>query len=149
MRFDPKSDHEIQAMDLLPEGIYQCEVVQATDKISKSGNEMIELKIRVWDLNGKERLIFDYLLPQMARKLKHFAVATSMQDKYDLGTIMADDCSGKFISVEITIQPGNPKPDGSGHYAAKNSVKDYMASSNKPEKSTEESSSGFDDDIPF
>ncbi len=154
MRFDPKSDEEIQTMDLMDEGIYPCQVEHATDKISKSGNEMIELKLRIWDANGRERLIFDYLLPQMAKKLKHFAVNAGLQEKYDNGTILADDCVGKTMAVELFVQLGKPKPDGSGDYPAKNSVRDYCGSSSssapkETEKSVDNSHPSFDDDIPF
>jgi Protein of unknown function (DUF669) len=157
MRFDPQTDEQLATMDLMEEGIYPCEVVTASDKVSRSGNEMIELKLRVWDQRGRERLIFDYLLPQMAKKLKHFAVAAGLADKYEMGTISSEDCVGKQMSVEISIQAGKQKPDGSGDYPPKNSVKDYSASSSsgvdvKPRAAepVSELNPPFDDsDIPF
>lgn len=153
MKFDPKTDKELELMEIVPEGLYPCEVADAKDKVSRSGNEMIELKLKLWDEMGRERLVFDYLLPQMAKKLKHFAVASGMLDKYDHGSISAMDCIGKSITAEIGIQEGQDKPDGSGKYPAKNAVKDYMIATPQDMAAKRASQAApvdqFNDSIPF
>ncbi len=151
MNFPPKTEEEIQAMGLIEEGTYPFEVLEAKDSKSKSGNEMIELKLRIWDNLGRERQCFDYLLEAMAFKLRHFCEAVGLLDKYNAGTLLASDCLSRCGKLELVVQPGKQKPDGS-YYQDKNSVKDYV----KPEggavtASTEaaKDSDFKDDDVPF
>jgi len=122
MKFNPKTEQELKAMNLIEPGIYDYQVIDAKDTISKnSGNEMIELKLKIWDIEGRERLVFDYLLESFAHKLRHFAESNSMLDKYEAGQFHASDCLGKSGKAEIIIQK-----DKTGLYSDKNSVKDYV-----------------------
>ncbi len=154
MQFKPKTQEEIMfesnAISLIMPGIYSFEVVEATNKLSKAGNEMIELKLKVWDDNGRERIIFDYLLESMAHKLKHFCESAGLLDKYEMGNIDEMDCMGKSGLVDIIIQKGNKKPDGS-MYADRNSVKDYLIKEGftKPKLTLAANNDIIDDDIPF
>lgn len=151
MRFEPKSNEELEVMDLIPEGIYNAQVLQAQDKLSKNGNEMVQVVLQIWDSEGRPRPVYDYLLPQMAKKLKHFAVAADLLERYEQGSILAEHCIGKCLNVEIIIQQGKQRPDGSGDYPAKNSVKDYQVkndSVSQPVKAASESDF-IEDDIPF
>ena len=152
MRFAPKSDTELQELGLMPEGIYSLEVTEAQDKVSKSGNEMIALKLTVNAGDHSGRPVFDYLLESMGFKLKHFTEAASIPHKYTDGSLNALDCMGKLVKAHIVISP--PK-DG---YAAKNSVKDYVvktgaeqsfAPSAPKANVTEDKKEEFDQDLPF
>lgn len=147
MRFTPKSENEIQMMNLMDAGTYSFFVISSKDEISKNNNEQIKLKLKVWDVNGSEHIIYDYLLEAMAYKLRHFCEITDLIDKYNNGAINAIDCEHKTGKVEIIIQAGQNRPDG-GKYADKNSVKDYVKSIGKIEtaKTQEEF---FNDDVPF
>lgn len=142
MRFTPLTEQEIYTSLLLPEGSYNFEVITAKEKISKSGREMIELQLKLWGIDGKEHVIFDYLLEAMKFKLIHFCEATGLKEKYGNGNLNATDCEYKTGKVEIIIQSGQTKPDGS-KYQDKNSVKDYLIIEKKVESSTEE----FKDDL--
>lgn len=150
MNFQPHSEQEIQAMGLIEEGVYPFEVIEAADKKSKSGNDMIELKLKLWDNLGRERQCFDYLLEAMAFKLRHFCEAVGLLDKYEAGSLQASDCLSRSGKLELVIQEGKQNPNG-GTYPNKNSVKDYI----KPEggavskPSEEAKDDGFSDDIPF
>jgi hypothetical protein len=148
MRFQPKSEEEIQTMSLMHPGIYDFEVIKATDKVSRSGKEMIELQLSVWDTNGKPHTIYDYLMDAMAYKLRHFTEVAGLIDKYNAGIIDEADCLGKSGSVEIIIQKGQPKPDG-GFYSDKNSVKDYIVGKPRNNRETKEEEITFSDDVPF
>jgi hypothetical protein len=148
MRFQPKSESEIQSMNLLQDGVYPFEVVEAHDRISKSGNDMIELKLKLWDSEGHERIIFDYLLEKMAYKLRHFAEISGLLDKYESGEINYLDCLHKTGNVEITIQKGQQKNEG-GYYPDKNSVKDYVKKGNGLLISAPKKDDFLDDEIPF
>lgn len=149
MKFSPKSEQEIQALGLIAPGVYSFEVVEANDKISKKGSEMIELKLKIWYINGAERVVFDYLLEAMSYKLRHFAECTGILDKYNAGHVMADDCLHLCGKVELIIQDGQPKPEG-GYYPSKNSVKDYVKIEGEAVTIASASTEGdFQDDIPF
>lgn len=145
MRFTPKTEKEIQEMNLISPGIYDFEVISASDKMSKTGNEMIELKIKIWDINNQERIIFDYLLEAMSFKLRHFAEATGLLQKYESGMLLAKDCLGKSGKVEIIIQK-----DKNGQYGDKNAVKDYISlSETSHAEPIKKDDSFLNDEIPF
>lgn len=121
MNFTPKSKEELAVMNLIAPGIYDYLIIDAKEKLSKSGHEMIELKLKIWDIHGHERVVFDYLLEAMAHKLRHFAESNGLLDKYESGSITANDCLNKSGKVEIIIQK-----DKTGQYGDRNSVKDYV-----------------------
>lgn len=144
MKFNPKSEQELEASLLIPQGIYDFEVIKAEDTVSKSGNDMIKLQLKVWDKEGKVHILFDYLLEQMHFKLRHFAEYTGMLDKYELGCFEASDCVHRCGQAEVIVQ------EAQGNFPTRNSVKDYVKvdkSAIKQElKKVEEF---FDDSLPF
>ena len=150
MRFKHLSDEELQSFFLAEPGIYDFEVIDAKDRVSKSGNEMIELKIKIWDKDGNQRVIFDYLLEAMKFKLKHFADCCGLTNKYKADEIGSLDCVGKSGKVDIIIQQGQPNPAG-GYYPDKNSVKDYVQPDENvvQAKKVSNGEDFFNDDVPF
>jgi hypothetical protein len=127
---------------LLSDGVYDFTVVHAEEKISQSGNEYIFLKLGIWDDQGRERLIFTNLA--LIKLLKHFCDISGLQDKYQLGEVLALDCLHKMGKVEIGIEKGKPKLEG-GMYPDKNIVKDYI----KTTKLEIEPVKFIDDSLPF
>ncbi len=120
MRFTPKSEHEIEAENLLPKGTYDFEVAKAEDGTSKRGNEMIKVALKVFAPNGGTPFVYDYLLEAFLSKLLNFCSCTGLMDRYSAGALTADDCWGKVGKVEIDIEPA------SGKFKAKNVVVDYV-----------------------
>jgi hypothetical protein len=118
MRFTPKTEEELAMDGLLPEGVYDFEVIEAQNKVSKKGNEMIELKLKVYDQNGGFRFIMDYLLESFLPKLLSFAKATGTRAAYDSGEYTSYNCLNTAGKVQIKIVPA-------GEYPAKNEVKMY------------------------
>lgn len=149
--FTPMTDEDFNALNLMEDGIYDFEVVRSTKRISKQGNLMAELNINVWDKQGKQHLIFDYLvfstIPLNIKKVKHFCDATGLIEEYKKGEIPEDleRLSGK---VHIGIREPKPNPSG-GFYPKTNTVIDYVA--NKENKSTVPTTDNeiVDDEIPF
>jgi len=133
MNFEPLTDEQIDLQGLMPEGFYPFEVINAEEKISNSGNPMIALKLKVWDADGKERGMLDWIMPSFARKLKHFCKITDMLDKYSAGTLLAEDCEGKSGHLRVANERDK---DGK----MRNRVADYV-------KVTD--GKMIDDDIPF
>jgi len=126
MKFTPMTADELARASLLPAGTYGFEVINALDKISKTGNEMIELKLNVFG-NDSEAHVFDYLLEKMAFKLRHFAECVGLLADYENGALDAYRCNGKVGMLKLGIEPGNEA------YGPKNVVKDYIP----PEKAVE------------
>lgn len=144
----PKTEEELDLFPIVDDGIYDFEVLRSTKKLSKSGNEMAELKIKFWDKKGAVHTINDYLvfadINLCIRKIKHFCEATGLKDNYDKGEIpeQLGGYSGKF---KIGQREGNPKPDG-GFYAPQNIVEDYV----KPEtESLTHKNEFINDELPF
>ncbi len=150
MKYQPKTEKQIIEEGLAPAGIYSFEVYEAADKTSKTGNDMIELKLRLFDHEGTSRgMVTDYLLEKLAYKLRHAAVACGLEDVYNNGELTATDFKDKMGEVKIRIQE-----DKEGKYPAKNVVADYVV---KKETANGEPPAGhpaneappFDPDIPF
>lgn len=121
MQFIPMTEEEINLLDLIEPGIYQFLVMAGEDVISKNGNEMIKLTIKIWDKNGSERIVFDYLLTQIPHKIRHFCTTTDQLHKYEQGTLSDRDCKGKSGNLKLGIQK-----DKTGQYKDKNVVIDYV-----------------------
>lgn len=135
MKFTPKSqdtitreERERKAKRLLPPGDYDFEVIQAEDKVSNAGNDMIKLTLRVFAPDGTTVLVDDYLMEKMAYKLRHFADGTGLTARYDSGEMVAFDCVG--ASGKVTL-----KHETSEKYDPKCVVKDYVVG-DKSEKPT-------------
>ena len=124
MRFTPKSKEELEFENLLPKGEYDFEVVKAEDAVSKKGNEMIKLNLKVFNGDGFQ-FVTDYLMEAMAFKLRHFFETVGMIASYEAGTVDAADLVGCAGKVRIDIEPA------SGDYASKNVVKDYVSKAKK------------------
>ncbi len=149
MRFTPKTDQEIAEQNLIPKGVYHFEVLEASNQISKSGNEMIKLKLKVWTHDGKERVMFDYLLEAFAKKIKHFCEITGQLDKYETGCLFPEDCIFKMGKVEVGVEVGKPNDKG-GMYPDKNTILDYIKSEADAAPATDKKADvPFDDDVPF
>lgn len=158
--FPVMSDQEIQEMNLVGEGSYQFEVmgIQDTDANgnalkSQAGNLMIKLTLKFWDGNGRERLVYDYLvsMASMVYKIKHFCESVGLN--YDAGQFNPRECIGRGGVLQIIIQKGKKKPDSNEFYPDKNAVKDYIKSEThtegQPNKKAKSDEPFHDDDIPF
>lgn len=139
MKFDPKSEEEVNNFPVLQAGEYPFEVMSAEEKTSQAGNPMIEVKLKVWGTDGAEVHVFDYLVEKVAYKLRHFCFAIGLGKEYSNGTVEADDCVGRGGLVILKVRPAQ------GEYAEKNETKDYK-SNGKPIPPRVEKPK---DDVPF
>jgi len=113
-------DELARSSSLLEEGVYPFEVISASETISKTGNEMIKIKLNVFGQNGQQAHVLDYLLEKLAFKLRHFCEVTGLLPKYDNGSLSELDCEGKQGWLKLKVEPAT------GGYSAKNSVADYV-----------------------
>lgn len=131
MKFQPKSEIDLQNDNLWPVGVYGFEVLedvtlgqnhyQTIDRVSKNGNEMIQLVLKVYNDDGRFITVIDYLLESIAYKLRHAAAACGLLDKYETGILTAADFKGKSGNLKLKIDK-----DKTGQYSDRNGVADYV-----------------------
>ena len=152
MRFEPKTRQQLEDEEkkrleesLLPKGTYDFEVFRAEEAVSKKGNDMIALGLRIFAPDGSVPFVNDWLLEAMAYKLRHFCETTGLLAKYDDGSLCAEDCKHAAGKVQLDIEKAK------NNYGPKNVVKDYGAGPESDEmpshKATKDPSE--EDDIPF
>ena len=145
MRYDPTPEDQLNQRTLLAEGEGTFEVLKAEDKISKAGNEMIELLLKVWDKDGKQSTIFDYLVSNQQWKILHFFKSTGSVKDYLEGDLDPQNLIGTGGKLKIAVKK-DPQ------YGDQNKVADYLEGGATAKQSTEEvhpSTSNDDDSIPF
>jgi hypothetical protein len=146
MKFQAKSEAKLIEEKLLPVGEYPYEIYDAADKVSKAGNDMIELGLKVFRPDGRSEIISDYLLPTLPFKLIHAAQSCGLGGKYNTGVLTADDFIGKGGILKLKIQ------DAKDGWPARNVVADYVVDKNNLGGAgiKEETKPFIDDsDIPF
>lgn len=124
MRVTPMSEEQIEEqrqMKLLTPGEGDFEIVAATNERSKkSGADMIKLRLKVWDSEGEQSTVFDYLMDAMPHKCRHVAYACGLGHCYEQGDLAAEDFVGKSGRCVIKIKPAK------GEYKAGNEIEDYV-----------------------
>lgn len=80
-------------------GIHLARIEHAIDAVSKAGNEMLQLEVKVGPLTLKSWVVF---IPSQMENLKQFAgaIGKKVVDGKTL-TIEAEDCIGKLTKVEL------------------------------------------------
>lgn len=126
MKLTPRTAAEIAEMGLLPKGEYDFEVIGAEDAKSGPnskvpGTEMIKLDLAVFSSTGRRFFVKGLLHPSMEVQLRHFCEGVGLMDKYEDGSLDADDCKGKSGRVKIKVTE-----DKSGQYPPKNEVADWV-----------------------
>lgn len=138
MKVSPKTEKELNEMNLIPIGDYPFEVLDAQDKKSKKGSDMIELQLAIF-VGDSRRLLTDFLLDAMPGKLFHFCQYTGLADKYAKGELTAEDCLGKSGYLTVKTSKGKKK-DGPGdeYWPDRSSVDDYIRGPFKKEGAVSE-----------
>lgn len=143
--FTPKSEEEITKSGLLEKGEYDFVVKSAQIKPSKSsGKPMVELVLGVWDKEGREHTIFDYLVDAIEYKIRHFCYSVGLGDKYEAGGFYPEESIGKNGLCKVFI-----KEDKSGQYPPKNSIADYLQGKKEMKTNPKQEEEFKDDDVPF
>lgn len=151
MKFTPLDEEALNAQrGILKEGEADFEVMIANDKFSKSsGQPMIELKLKVWDCEGKEGIIFDYLVGNVQWKLHQFLASVGRLDLYESGDVNTDILLGMCGKALLKLQK-----DKTGKYPDQMRVTEYFIPSAPTENKKESTQSpasilANEDDIPF
>jgi hypothetical protein len=124
MKFDPISEKEAEELstNLWRDGEYDYEIREASEEISKAGNEMIKLELWIFDPSGGRRLLFDYLIngERTSWKIRHFASSCGLLSQYDKGLLMAPEIVGRTGRCTIGTQQAKDS------FPAKNVVRGYV-----------------------
>jgi hypothetical protein len=152
VRFQPKDEKQLAEEGMLPAGaICDFEVTEAEDAVSRAGNEMIALKLKVWRPNGSTMILRDWLVSTQQGKVLAFAKATGTRDAYDAGEFDARDLTGKCGKLKVGVE------DAQGDFPARNKVASYIAADKTEPRQERQAPRGghaqatnpLDDDIPF
>lgn len=143
MKFDPADADKSKYT--VPEGYYDFECVKAVNKVSRSGNDMIEVTLRV-HYSGESIEVRDWLLGKWPKKLKHFCQQAGLMRQYEAGEVTPEDCVGVGGVCYLVLD----EYIGDDHKKYTNSkVDDYGRPSNDEAKSTLPPRAQDDDDLPF
>jgi len=151
MKFEPLTDEQIEALSpVFQPGKSKFKVLEASERKSKSGNDMIELKLELKDEDNRTTHVYDYLvsIPTMMWKMKHFCESCKISNKYEEGTLKSLDCQGRVGICVSAIEKGK------GEYKDKVKIKDYCNDENPHIAALKDITGStkkddFNDDIPF
>lgn len=153
MQYTPKTRQQADEARLLAKGDGNFEIVSAEESWNnKCKCNMLTLNLKAWDVNGKQGMLKDWILlnEDWDWKLRHLADSVGLTDKYESGTLQAEDFEGRAGNLYITI-----KHDKKGEYGPQNSVREYVTIKDvtrepKASKSSvTQETNDLDDDIPF
>jgi|GEM_PF-3281763 hypothetical protein len=105
-RYDPNAPQG----EIIPAGSYMATILAAEEKVSKTGNPMIELKFKLYMDDGTERTMKDWIVQTMAWKLGKVADAIGKTDAFASGEFNRKDYIGCNLEVKIEHKPD--KRDG-------------------------------------
>lgn len=150
MKFNPLTDKELaEQRGTIAAGKGDFEVLEAEERLSKSsGNPMLALKLKVWDQNGREGRIFDYIVANAQWKLKACLESIGLGADYDKGEINPMHIEGKSgrLLIEVKKDPDyGDKPVVKTYLPLQETleIKDQAKAINATEPPD------FSDDIPF
>lgn len=147
MRFEPKTEEELNAGNLMANGEYDFEVADAEEQTSKkSGNDMIKLKLNFDGDEGRRHVVFDYLVGSEASlyKVRGFAEAVGLLPQYESGELQAVMMNGRTGRAKVEIDHKDKA------YPAKNVIRNYIKPKNGAAPATKGNHHAVvDDEIPF
>ena len=117
LKYNPKD-----ATTTWPDGDYDAEIVKVEEKQSSKGNDMAVVTYKVYNDEGKTRLVTDYIvIPAALFKLKQLAGALGQQAAFDAETFQPGDHVGAGVRVELRTEAGD------GQYEDKNRINKVKA----------------------
>lgn len=140
--FDPNKAEEKKFI-CLPKGEYEVEINEVVQKVSKAGNDMLEITLTAYAEDGRRVRLFDYIVNDSGLwKLK--AICKAVGIEFD-GTLEEQLLVGKRMMAKIDLCKATDK------YPEKNQVSEYLYSGvqQTDTKTTDAKPVVADDDIPF
>lgn len=102
-------------------GTYDFEIHDASEEISKAGNEQIKLTVWVFDAQGERKTCFDYLgaTEKVQWKTRQFCQAVGLIAQYESGELDVNDIAERTGKLKLGIQK-------SPEYGDQNKVLAYL-----------------------
>jgi hypothetical protein len=121
MEFNPSDSAPRSGFELLPAGEYDVEVIEAEERTSQKGNQMIALTLQTRHPDGYDSRVWDFLVsvPAAVFKIKMFCEAAGLQKQFEGGRLTAEDCVGGKAVATIIIE------DGREGFSDRNSIQEY------------------------
>lgn len=128
MEFNPEDGASSGGFDLLPEGMYDVKVIEAEERVSQKGNQMIALTLSARHPDGYDCRIWDYLVSTSAAvfKIRMFCHGADLMKQFESGRLKASECIGRTLTAKIGVESGR---DG---YSDRNTIIDYQPSGAVP-----------------
>lgn len=134
---------------LWPAGtICDYEIASALEKVSSKGNEMLELRVKVYNDKGEHQFLDDYLGHWNEWKLRRICEANGLLAEFDRGEIQDHMLYEKTGKCRLKIQKGADKGDGT-FYSDKNVIDEYYKSDSASAPNQKPKAVELDDGIPF
>lgn len=157
MEFEPKTREQAEEESKFPvwaAGIYDFEVTKAVEKVSKKGNQMIEVTLKVFNDEGKEQLVFDYLMAAFPLKLIDACECMGLSTEYNNGCLQPYQLEGKTGKLRLNIRPKTTDKASGKEYPEKNDVHGYVIGEVSTRPSSTEGHPAFEDtpnydEVPF
>jgi len=129
------------------EGPVDYRVHNALEKVSKSGNEMIKLILKVRDEAGNTDYVHDYLVSNNKAKWKIKQFCDSNKLDFENGVLDPNDCIGQRGTCDVKYEHYN----GYDNLKVKQYHKVNQKQSNQAQqaKTQTQQKPDFDDDVPF
>lgn len=111
MKFNPTdAGDSTKPASILPDGDYLLAILDAEERVSSSGNPMVELTIG--EATGKGRRFWDYLVstPAALWKVKQFMEAAGLEDDFKRGQVDASALIGLIVPASVTTQESDGYP---------------------------------------
>ncbi len=136
-KFIAKTYDQINAESLIPAKT-ECdvEIIEATDAVSSTGNDMIVLTLKAYHGEG-HKIIKDYILFKFEYKFRTACDSFGILDAYNSENVSAEDFGTRSGKAIIGIQAASDK------YDAKNVISSYVPRPAEPTKVD------LDDEIPL
>ncbi len=147
-----------ERFQLLPDGEYEAVIDKSEDKISSSGNPMMDMHLSVYDKEGRTHSVRDFLVftKGMMWKVIHCAESAGILSEYESKKFCSATIHGRNVRVRVVTEKGSLIPDEKlngkapgARYPDKNKVEDYVINSGKAEPVVVKDESFDDDELPF
>ncbi len=144
------TEEQDKMRNLVPAGQYAFLITKVEEKRTKNGKyDMLELSLSLWDIDGRERKLRDWvvLMDEMDWKLRHLAATCGLLDRYEDQLLEARDFMDKKGVVKIGLKDSQNE---FGEMIKTNSVVDYIKPSlNAVAANAAHPAEPFNDDIKF
>lgn len=157
MRFSPVDPSTLEQSSgkefvKLADGTYQFVVGSAEERMSKSGNEMIQLVLEHTDQDGRIHKVWDYLVgtENAAWKTYQFCRSAGLLAEYEAGSLGERDCTGSIVRATVKLEASEQYGDRLrvvGYEAGPGSGTEAALGGKQPAPAATPEIS--DDDIPF